>query len=1008
MTKNILIQNHNQRLLLIDKVNNLIETEIKSDTLNIKETTFEDRIKMIKKITDNNNRMKIEDILKIKLGNGKLPINSWVDKRNQSKTFKPTCQNNVGIVCNETSGVFAVDLDFYSKEGKEAYDPINNPNHKLFIDKFGTNYIEHFDTFTQTTPNGGVHLLFKHEEGLLQTQNDKYKIDTRGGDSNGYIVGFGSKINGKEYSVKLNRDIKPIPDDLKAFLCDIVFNDNDTQISVKPSKSKQSKKVKKSGASAHIDQTYNYNLTDDELHLIIEKIPRNYFTDFNKWLVFTSGMKQINRKDLWNLYNKKYGSTQYNTKQNDYYWAKTKNKNEECHYFEHLLKMSNCLDFINLSKFKSLPERKYKPEQIIDMPYLTGDKVNDFNYNTNNSTKLNDLYENGFDYTKHDHIIIQSDTGTAKSSSFLEYVKSSGEKFINIVSRISLARDQYEDYNSEKNIDSFKSVDFYQYGLESMHQGAIICIDSIMKLNSWTDYEIENRVVFLDEFNSLVEYCLDTTTMDNKRMEVFTFLVEEIFMKAKKIVCADADISDISIKFINYIKTKRNGFIYIQNTHIHNKSTPATELYEKAHLVNKIAKEETFFLATDSKREAIDIYEHLIKKNPNKPIKLVVARDDIRKNSEEHIDLKNEPRVIYSPKIVYGNDSNGFKGEFKRPVYCYYTGQTISPSAMFQQINRERKIKHLYYCFENKEFSKCIYKNTGEVHNNYVKKQEEAYNLIGRGFYSEWIEEIFLDLYTDLMIKKDSYNTNKYVHFKLLLPKRGFHDTSIIKKKTIQQDSKQILIKKMRVNKFNSNNFDVGSALNSQLNQDVLRIQNTELLKKNKALFCESGKAEKFIKAKAFYIKSDNYASKMLHNEDDIEFKKLDGKYADIVFLQQVYQTMGYTPTFEKIDEKVKISKDDMIKKYKKFCRGKLTDINMNDEQEKKKIIFKMTKSLLGEGWISNKQKREGKNRIVEYSFNMPKLRNLKKINQSCRPIKKIDPTTKEYTEYYLKFRRLK
>ena len=160
---------------------------------------------------------------------------------NQSKTFKPTCQNNVGIVCNETSGVFAVDLDFYSKEGKEAYDPINNPNHKLFIDKFGTNYIEHFDTFTQTTPNGGVHLLFKHEEGLLQTQNDKYKIDTRGGDSNGYIVGFGSKINGKEYSVKLNRDIKPIPDDLKAFLCDIVFNDNDTQISVKPSKSKQSK-----------------------------------------------------------------------------------------------------------------------------------------------------------------------------------------------------------------------------------------------------------------------------------------------------------------------------------------------------------------------------------------------------------------------------------------------------------------------------------------------------------------------------------------------------------------------------------------------------------------------------------------------------------------------------------------------------------------------------------------------------------------------------------------------
>tara|TARA_R110001592_G_scaffold37617_1_gene125282 strand:- start:1361 stop:4306 length:2946 start_codon:yes stop_codon:yes gene_type:complete len=969
----------------------VVETEIVSDNLNIKEDTLHDRKNMIKKITDNNNRMKIEDILKIKLGNGKLPINSWVDKRNQSTTFKPTNENNIGILCNETSGVFAVDLDFYSKEGKDPYDPINNPNHKLFIDKFGTNYIEHFDTFTQTTPNGGVHLLFKHEEGLLQTQNDKYKIDTRGGDSNGYIVGFGSKINGKEYSVKLNRDIKPLPDDLKAFLCDIVFNDNDTKVSVKPSKSK----VKKLSKSSHIDQTYTYNLTDKELHLIIEKIPRNYFTDFNKWLVFTSAMKQINRKDLWTQYSKKYGSTSYNEKQNNYYWSKTKNKNEECHYFDHLLKKSNCLDFIDLSKFKSLPVRKHKPEQTFDMPYLTGE------------LEGKDSYKNGFDYTKYKHIIIQSDTGTAKSSSFLEYVKSSGEKFINVVSRISLARDQYEDYNSQKNIDSFKGVDFYKYGLESIHQGAIICIDSIMKLRSWTDDEIENRVVFLDEFNSLVEYCLDTTTMDNKRMEVFTFLVEEIFMKAKKIVCADADISDISIKFINYIKTKRQGFIYIQNTHIHNKGTSATELYEKSHLVNKIATEETYFLATDSKREAIDIYEKLIKKNPDKPIKLVVARDDVRKDSDEHIDLKNEPRVIYSPKIVYGNDSNGFMGEFKRPVYCYYTGQTISPSAMFQQINRERKIKHLYYCFENKEFSNCTYKNTGEVHKLFIKKQEEAYGLIGRGFYSEWIEDIFLDLYTDLMIKKDSYDTNKYVHFKLLLPKRGFNDTSIIKKKTIQQDLNDIIIKKINISKFNSDNFDIGSALNSQLNQDVLRIQDTQLLRKNKALFCESGKAEKYIKAKAFYIKKDEYASTMLKQEDDIEFKKLDGKYADVVFLQQVYQTLGYSPTFEKIEDCPKISKDDMIKKYKKYCRGKLIDIDMNNELEKKKIIFKMTKSLLGDGWITNKQKRVGKERVVEYKFNINKLINIKKINESRKPIKKIEPTSKEYTEYYLKSRNL-
>lgn len=976
------------------------ENEIKVDITKTITEQHEERIEENKKINNNNNRMKIEDILKIKLRNkSKLPINSWTDKRNQSKTFKADSSNNVGIVCNESSGVFALDLDFYSKEGKEDYDPINNPNHKLFIDKFSKDFIKRFDTYTQITPNGGIHLLFKHEEGLFQTQNDKYKIDTRGGDTNGYIVGFGSKVNGKEYIVKLNQDIKPIPKDLKQFLQEVVFVDTDTKISV--SNKSQKSKVLKSIKSHSIPQNYSYNFTDAELRIIIEKIPRNYFTDFSKWLLFTSGMKQINRKDLWKEYSKKFGNSQYDEKQNDYYWNKTKNKKEECMYLEHLMKKANCLEFINLSKYKPQPESKNTPDIEINMPYLTGNKTSK-GY-SDSDTDCIQSYKDGFDYEKSEHIIIQSDTGTAKSSSFKEYVKNSGESFISIVSRISLAREQYEDF-----IEDEINCDFYQYGLDNTNQGAIICIDSIMKLRSW-DWcgELENRVIFLDEFNSLVEYCLNTTTMNNKRMEVFEFLVNNIFMKAKKIICADADISDISMKFINYIKEKRGGFTYYKNTHIHNKDTPATEIYSKEALVNKISNEETYFLATDSKREAVDIYQQLIKKNPKKPIKLIVARDDTRKDSEEHIDLKNEPRVIYSPKIVYGNDSNGFKGEFKRPVYTYYTGMTISPTAMFQQINRERKISHLYYCFENKDFASVENKTTKEILERFEKEQKDACDLIGRGTYNEDIEKMFIDLFVDLMIKQDTYNTNKYVHFKILLPKRGFKDTRTEKKQTKKQDCEALLIKKMRVNKFNSENFNVGDALNSQLNQDVLHITNTELIRKNKALFCESGKAEKFIKAKAFYINNEKYASKMLKNEDDMEFKKINGKYGSIVYLQQVYETLGYTPTFEKKEEVKQIEKNEIVSNYKKFCRGKISEEDLITEQKKKAFLFKITKSILGEGWITNKQKREGKKRIVEYKFNKSKLNNIKKIVESKRPLKLIDPTTKEFTDYYRKYRKL-
>ena len=54
-----------------------IETQIEALDLDIKASSHKQRKESIKKIVDNNNRMKIEDILKIKLKkNKKLPIKS--------------------------------------------------------------------------------------------------------------------------------------------------------------------------------------------------------------------------------------------------------------------------------------------------------------------------------------------------------------------------------------------------------------------------------------------------------------------------------------------------------------------------------------------------------------------------------------------------------------------------------------------------------------------------------------------------------------------------------------------------------------------------------------------------------------------------------------------------------------------------------------------------------------------------------------------------------------------
>ena len=965
--------------------------------------TFEEQHKEIKtekkKMITNNKRKMIEDIIKIKLypdnfknpKKGKKPINTWTDKRNQNKNYKANPKYNIGIVCNEDSGIFGVDLDFYTKEGEEIYDPINNKKHKAFIDLFGEDYVEYFNTYTQETPNGGKHLIFKHEEGLKQIQSKAYKIDTRGGDTNGYLVGFNSVVNGKKYEVILNKEIQPLPKELKDFLFNVVAVDSGTTIR----QPKQTKGTKLSKAVKHFDieANYQYNLTDEEIKNVCERLPSNYWTNFIDWITFTSGMKQINRKDIWDEINKT--KPNYDKEDNDKYWDKTKNKNEECSYFEYLCKESNTMDYINLSKYKPVPEKVSKPDKVIDMPYLTGDYIK------------KDTYENGFDYDKYDDIVIQSDTGTAKSSSFKEYIIKSGHPFVSIVSRISLAKEQYEDFSER-----IDGVDYYAYDIDNTNAGLVTCIDSIMKISGWAEnwngtIELENRVVFLDEFNSLVEYCLQSTTMDNKRIEVFNFLVNQVFMKAKKIICADADISDISMKFIEYIRKRRNTFTYIQNTHIHNKGTPATELTSKEDLVKRLSKEKTFMCACDSKTEAIDIHQQLMKKDPKAIIKLIVARDDKRKGDEDYIDLKSHAKVIFSPKIVYGNDSNGYLGTDKRPVYAYYKELTISPTAMLQQINRERKISHLYYCFELKTcYLSCIH-NSKQVVDMIEKEQKEAIDILGRGDYSDELEKMFIDLSIDLYIKNDAYTTNKYVHFKTILPKRGFIDTIKEKKQTIKQDSSERLKKKINVKIFNKENFKVADALNSQANMDVVRINDTELMRKNRTLFTDAGAIEKYILQKSYYLKNKEYCDRMLNKEDEIEFKKIHSKYYKVGQMMDLYDTLGYNKDLSKKSDYKETFTEEEKKDIMKQYKGVSKSIDLNDEYKRFQLLIKITKNLFGKEIVSSQKKQIKGKRQQVYLINKRIMNNLHEIQEHQKRHKVIKPNTEEYTEYYMKHRNL-
>lgn len=114
---------------------------------------------------------------------------------------------NIGIGCGKygTGGIFVVDIDTHGgKDGFGSWDDVSRG--------FPT-----FSTATQSTADGGMHLVFRHfPHGKSSSEKLGVGIDTLGGVGGvkSHIVAFPSEINGKSYSWFRTGNISPPPQEL--------------------------------------------------------------------------------------------------------------------------------------------------------------------------------------------------------------------------------------------------------------------------------------------------------------------------------------------------------------------------------------------------------------------------------------------------------------------------------------------------------------------------------------------------------------------------------------------------------------------------------------------------------------------------------------------------------------------------------------------------------------------------------------------------------------------------
>ena len=694
----------------------------------------------IKMVTE----MVTDSLLKFKLHPGtKYPIAGYQWSRPKLQV-RGAISGNHAVVCGETNNLIVLDLD------TAKWDAVNWTWFKQFIPD-----ITAVETFIVQTQSGGYHLYFQHDPDIpTQIIDKRHQIDVKGGRDGKvtYVVAPGSTLNGKSYVALNQTAIQPMPSHIKSFILE--------QLEGKASvpKSKKQKRIHnlvQSTISIH-NTLWKVTARECELRFVLAKLPRVYLTDYSEWLVFTTFMKLIDQHALWEELSAPHDTA--GTREN-VWQAMTVNPAETHDYTHSILAAAQCLWFKPYLLYKATPADVVVPDFVHDPAAMAQGKY------------LGKPYFSNIFYPEHTDrnlprkcCVVKSDKGTGKTTSLLSFLRDHNHKkpFLSIVSRIVLGQDHHSRFNRAQPplpCEFYLDSEF-QTALTTQHApNIVITIDSILKLGDTLD--LSAYTVVLDEWNSTVEYLLAAGTMSERRVPCFVKLLE-ILDECEQVIACDADITDQCFDIFKHLTIP---FWFFLNPFRPNLNVPAREFIDEKAFISALIATPKWLLATDSKNVADHYGEMLTEQGVT--FKLYTS------DNTEPIDMDEHPRLIFSPKIVYGLDST-----LARPVFVVYKEHTISPRNMLQQISRCRHITQLNYLLTKKRLLKETFDSPRAAYTSLLRSDAD---LVARFqlLCDSGVNALFLKMLSTVRFNLDCFQTNKFGHFLAQLQAEGFRDTTV-------------------------------------------------------------------------------------------------------------------------------------------------------------------------------------------------------------------------------------
>lgn len=906
---------------------------------------------------------KIEIIL-----NTKRAAKKWSQKENQLLDVD-TNNNNVALLTGKDNNIIVIDLDVKD-------DGINE------FEKYCK--IKNIKTVLAKTPSGGYHIYFQYKNSNKLDQflidnyllnKSKYRgkgIDVRS--NGGYIMAAPSSIDGKKYewinSFEKTK-VQEIPSDLLQFL--LIENIN------KKTTIKQTKRK-----NIVNDVIYNISMrwliNDEQIKKLLNDLSTDYVNDYNKWLIITSILKNMNKYDIWNN------------------WSKKSNKFDENNNIDIWNNNRGIIDINYLCYLLDKPLiEKYKHYEAITQEIIC-DKITINDKYLNNELKFET-------FEKYETLIIQSTTGTGKTTITSEIVdkllkEDKNLKFISLVARKTLAM---------QHIKNFNNIDIKHYEdkeISKISNNIVVCINSILLISSLTDFQLSNYIVYIDEINSFIESLTHNETLNGKLKNVYRMLIR-LIKCCKKIIVSDAMISDNVFTFFNKRDDKTK--VFINNEYKKYTDLKATKYNDENNflikLQNNIKNNKFFLFGCDSATIVEKYYNTCIynlKKEDKEKFILITAENKF-KITDANEQFKNK-FVFYSPSITYGVD---FNYDLKTDVFIYIKGDSLLSSGIFQQTTRCRNIDELYFYSKGKKriinYEKLgdvndIYKNLIML-NNQLNEVSLSIDINDNDII---VENSFFDLFCYNEYVIDIYKNNITAHYELILKKNGFNvinyndNKKQLKKdvndmmKSINEEIKDELFKEyLHTNEFDRIKTEKYEIINDRIkllniiNENNILIEYQTLLTKKDAIDNHFN-LMRFFKDDE-YIKEKNNDNSFLN----YEIKNIDTKTNQINILRKITKKLNineYDVSYFD-DVKINMTNDDydLIKGSFKTTMKKPTT-----KQEFKKFHVMMIKNICGDDILISNKLKSGENRDkMNYNLNINLINMMFKIDTFNNPNRK-------------------